>query len=92
MSFASELAELAEPFEERAGIMEFMGGLSREEAEEEARQDVEKHRHACEARAVAGMESNAARAEFLRDVAKRRGEEAAERLRRDAWEILRKGK
>lgn len=89
MSLAADLDELAEPFEERAGIMEFCGGMTRDEAEEEARQDVEKHRHACEVRAVVAMESDEARADFLARVEKARGSEAARRLRREAWQSMR---
>lgn len=93
MTLAEHLEELAEPFEERAAIIEYCGGINinREEAEEAARAEVERFRNACEVRTVAGLESDAARAEFLADVAKKRGNEAAQRLRRDVWQYMTKG-
>jgi hypothetical protein len=56
--------------------------------------DVERHRHACEVRTVAGWRDTAEqtgderRAEFLALVEKKRGVEAAQRLRRDVWNLI----
>lgn len=50
--------------------------------------DTEQHRHECEARFVSAMPSDAARREYLAGVARRRGPEAAQRLRRDAWVLI----
>jgi hypothetical protein len=84
-------ADDAEAFNERAGIAEYMGGLSREAAEKLAADEMEAHRAACEARHVANMESNEARAEFINLVAKHRGPEAAQALRVAAYREMRKG-
>lgn len=46
----------------------------------------EEHRHACEVRHVLAMREPALRREYLEGVAKRRGAEAAERLRADVLE------
>ena len=51
--------------------------------------DSEAHRRACEARWLAGLPTDAARADYLALVEKHRGAELANRLRRDAWNILR---
>lgn len=48
----------------------------------------EGYRHECEVRVVADMATNQERADYLQGVTKKRGEAAAERLRRDAWEIM----
>ena len=50
--------------------------------------DDEAHRHACEVRWLAARPTNAARAEYLALVEKRRGPEAASRLRRDTWALI----
>lgn len=71
-----------EEFEERAAIMEYDGGLSREMAEAEA----EKHRHACEVRYWVnrcypnGLEM----ADQMARIEKKRGKAAADALRADA--------
>lgn len=51
----------------------------------------EAHRAACEARHVAAMSDDDARREFLRQVEKHRGREAADALRRAAWDNLKGG-
>lgn len=48
----------------------------------------EAHRAACEARYVAGLESDEARARFMGGVVKRRGVDAAQKLRIAAWTII----
>lgn len=50
--------------------------------------DTEQHRHECEARFVSAMPSDAARREYLAGVARRRGPEAAQRLRAALAECL----
>lgn len=47
-----------------------------------------KFRHECEVREVVGMDSNEARREYLALVEKRRGLNAATRLREDAWKLM----
>lgn len=83
--FAAVAADLDEAFEERAAIAEHDGQLTREEAEAQAAE----YRHRCEVRFVCSLGPGCD--PFLRDVAKRRGQEAAERLRRDAREQYRRG-
>ena len=78
-----------EAFEERAAIAEFDGGLSRQAAESLAADELEAHRAACEARQVAGMSSNQERADYINQVAKNRGPEAAQQLRRAAYNVMR---
>jgi hypothetical protein len=87
--WAAHLEELAEPFAEGVGVVEFGGGLSREEADEAAREDVERFRHECEVRTVAAWATDAERADFLADVEKKRGKAEAQRLRRDVWNLIR---
>lgn len=48
----------------------------------------EAHRAACEARHVAAMSDDEARAGFLRQVEAKRGADAAAALRRAAWNLL----
>lgn len=48
----------------------------------------EAHRHACEGRYVANLESNEQRKAYLEGVESKRGHEDYERLRRDAWTAL----
>lgn len=50
--------------------------------------NTEQHRHECEVRHVAKMTTNADRARYLAGVGKERGEDAAERLRRDVWRVI----
>lgn len=83
--FAAVAADLDEAFEERAAIAEHDGQLTREEAEAQAAE----YRHRCEVRFVCSLGPGGD--QFLRDVARRRGPEAAERLRRDAREQYRRG-
>ena len=45
-------------------------------------------RHECEVREVAGMESNQARRDYLALVEKKRGLNAATRLREGAWKLM----
>ncbi len=49
----------------------------------------EAHRHRCEVAYVAGLADHAARTRYLALVAEHRGPAVAERLRLDAWELLR---
>lgn len=49
----------------------------------------EPHRFACEARHVAALPSDQARADYLQGVAKHRGEDAAKKLRLAAWDAMR---
>lgn len=78
-------------FEERAAIMEFDGGMSREDAERWARIDLERIRRSSEARYVAGLPGNAERAEYLAAVASKRGPEEAQALRVAAWNLINGG-
>jgi hypothetical protein len=50
----------------------------------------EKHRHECEVRYVAALETHAHRAVYLDGVRSERGKEACLRLRADVWEAVRK--
>lgn len=99
----TRLSDELELFNERAGIREFDGGLSRDIAERLAEEDVEAYRHRCEVASVVRMynkflkERGAEYAKtriksFLLQVEKARGSEAAERLRRDALDKLGLGK
>jgi len=49
----------------------------------------EEHRHSCEARYVANLPNNERRKAYLDGVAAKRGKAAADRLRLDAWSIMR---
>lgn len=49
----------------------------------------EQHRHECEVRFVRDMRSNADRGRYLERVEKARGSDAAQRLRSDAWDLMR---
>jgi len=49
---------------------------------------LEPRRHAAEVRTVAGFPDNLTRAKFLQGVEKKRGKEAADRLRRDVWRLM----
>lgn len=51
----------------------------------------EQFRHECEVRAVVAMASNARRRSYLEKVEKRRGAAAADRIRTEAWELMRRG-
>lgn len=76
--------EQQELFEERAGIREYDGGLSREEAERLAREDVQQALFTAEVQSVVRMyrtKGGAAVKSFLLQVEKHRGGQAAERLR-----------
>jgi len=76
-----------EAFAERSAIMEHDAGLPRETAEAMARADVTKALHACEVRSVVAKyqtEGGEAVKAFLAQVAKHRGQPAADRLRIDA--------
>ena len=75
----------AEAHEERAAIMEYDGGLSRVEAEKAAAEDVERQRHKAEVRWMVRhyWPDGDALAEQLALVEKRRGQDAADRLRED---------
>jgi hypothetical protein len=48
----------------------------------------EKFRHECEVRYVIALPSNERRREYLAGVEKQRKKPAAERLRNDAWKIM----
>lgn len=78
---------LREIYDERAGIAEFCGGMTREQAEAIA----EAERAECEARHVAGMSGNVERADYINQVAKARGPVAAQSLRVAAYREMRKG-
>lgn len=73
-STAKEIAE------ERSGICEFDGLLTREDAEKRGLLESEQWRTACEVRHVLKMPL-AERRDFLTDVEKKRGPKAAEELR-----------
>ena len=94
---------LIELFNERAGIREFDGGLSRDIAERLAEEDVEAYRHRCEVASVVRMynkflkERGAEYAKtriqsFLLQVEKARGSEASARLREAALAQIRLAK
>lgn len=51
----------------------------------------EAHRAACEARYVAGLDGDEARAGYIAQVVKRRGTDAAQALRIAAWKIINGG-
>lgn len=70
----------AEIAEERAGICEFDGLLTREEAERQGKLESEQWRQACEVRKALSMPL-LERQEFLVDVEKKRGKKAADELR-----------
>lgn len=74
-------ASAAEMAEERAGILEFDGLLTREEAERLGKLESEEWRHACEVRHIVAMASVSERREYLGMVEKRRGKEAGDKLR-----------
>ena len=81
-------------FNERAAIYEHLGEKQREEAERLAREDTETYRHSCEIRSIVRMyrEHGGDRVKsYLLQVEKHRGNQAAERLRREALERLRLG-
>ena len=81
-------------FEERAAIYEYLGDKEREEAELLAREDTEKMRHSCEIDSIVRMyrEHGGDRVKnYLLQVEKHRGSQAAERLRGEALERLRLG-
>lgn len=83
----TDQANLTEWREERAGILEFDAGLPRAEAEATADTMSEDYRHACEVRSVVRMyreQGGAAVKGYLAEVAKKRGQESADKLRRDA--------
>lgn len=75
-------------FEERAAIREFDGGQQRQDAEAAARLETERHRAQCEARALVAMLSNDERGDYLEDVERHRGKEAAQALRIAAWNLM----
>lgn len=54
----------------------------------EAYAQLERERHECEVRYVAGLETDAQRAVKIQGVRDRRGADAAARLRLDVWELL----
>ena len=81
----------AEVFEERAAIHEYEAGMDRATAETMAAASTERYRHACEIRSVVAKyqtEGGEAVKAFLAQVAKHRGEPAADRLRADALREL----
>ena len=74
-------------FNERAAIREHDGGMSKEDAERMATEDVEAYRHQCEVASVVRMyreKGGDAVKSFLLQVEKHRGSEAAARLREEA--------
>lgn len=56
----------------------------------EAYAQMERDRHECEVRYVAGLETDAQRAVKIQGVRDERGEAAAKRLRADVWEYMQK--
>lgn len=87
--------EELELFNERAGIREFDGGLSRDIAERLAEEDVEAYRHQCEVASVVRMYREKGGdhvKKFLLLVEKARGIDAAQRLRCEALAQVRLGK
>ena len=83
----------AEIFEERAAICHYDGGVPIEQAEAIAAVQVEQHRHFCEIRSVVAMyrkDGGEAVKGFLAQVAKHRGQPAADRLRADALAQLKR--
>lgn len=87
-----------ELFNERAGIREFDGGLSREEAERRAAEDVQRAKHRCEIRSILrlyGAEGIKGVDRFINLVAEKRGADAAARLQEEAiaqWQAGNRGK
>lgn len=49
----------------------------------------ESYRHECEVRFVASMKAHYLRRDYLEGIAKHRGDLAAQRLREDAWALMR---
>ena len=87
--------EELELFNERAGIREFDGGLSRDIAERLAEEDVEAYRHKCEVDSIVRMyktKGGDAVKSFLLQVEKHRGSETSFRLREEALAQIRLGK
>ena len=81
-------------FNERAAIREHDGGMSKEDAERMAREDVEAYRHRCECLSVVRMyreKGSEAVKSYLLQVEKHRGSDSAQRLRNDALEMLKTG-
>lgn len=79
--------------EERAAVLEFDAGTPRATAESMAAKSSEARRHACETRSVVAMyqtQGGEAVKAFLDEVAKKRGQAAADRLRTDAMAELKK--
>ena len=88
------IESLVELFNERAAIREHDGGMSKEDAERMAREDVEAYRHRCECFSVVRMyceKGSEAVKSYLLQVEKHRGSEPAQRLRNDALEMLKTG-
>lgn len=80
--------------EERAGICEFSGLLTREQAEAQGRLESEAYRHSCEVRHVIGLDLNQRR-DYLDRVEKVRGLASGSKLREDVrteWMKRRNGK
>lgn len=95
--------EELELFNERAGIREFDGGLSRDIAERLAEEDVEAYRHKCEVDSIVRKYNEALQKRgkdyakeriqsFLLQIEKYRGSETASRLREEALAQIRLGK
>ena len=86
--------EWAELFNERAAIREHDGGMSRQEAEEKAAQEVETLRHRAEVRSCIKISlrlgKGALRA-YFEDVEKVRGPGLLSRLKKDVMEQWQKG-
>ena len=81
-------------FNERAAIYEYLGEKEREESERLAAADTEAYRHNCEIDSIVRMyrEHGGDRVKnYLLQVEKHRGSQAAERLRGEALERLRLG-
>lgn len=88
------IESLVELYNERAAIREHDGGMSKEDAERMAKEDVEAYRHHCECISVVRMyrqKGSEAVKSYLLQVEKHRGSQPAQRLRNDALEMLKTG-
>ena len=86
-----QIESLVEFFNERAAIREHDGGMSKEDAERMAKEDVEAYRHHCECLSVVRMyrqKGSEAVKSYLLQVEKHRGSEPAQRLRNDALNMI----
>ena len=73
---------LTEISEERAGICEFDGLMTREEAEKQGMLESERYRHSCEIRDLLARPLEDRR-EMLKKIERTRGKEATDKIRAD---------